>query len=204
MFSVLKSSVNTEISIESLILDSFPSTSTTDFIVRQKPFYSHEDEDYYQGILIEKYNDSKIDFKKIDHVLENSTILTESKKDISNVDTTLLEKTEFSSYTEKSENTEKNFTYLKNGNEMKSGEDKDKLIEIGMTVCVCVCVCVYVYVCVCVYVCVWVCVCVYVYVCVCVCMYVCMYVYLYVLVKRSSCTCVCPTECVHVCGCRWA
>ena len=139
MFSVLKSAVNSENNIESLILDSFPSSRITDFSVRQIPSKFGENENYFQGILVEKYNDNSSNSVNID-VRENLDIRHERKEEMMDEDnkSESKEKLKIKISEINSENTENFFTNLKKGNRMIVGGE-EKLMEKGTNVCLCMC-----------------------------------------------------------------
>ena len=59
MYSVLCSDINTENTLESLIALSFPSKSISNFSVRRKPEESVNTEIYFQGILLEKFDENR-------------------------------------------------------------------------------------------------------------------------------------------------
>ena len=59
MYSVLRSDINTENSLESLIALSFPSKQISNFSVRIKPVESVNTEIYFQGILLEKFDENR-------------------------------------------------------------------------------------------------------------------------------------------------
>jgi hypothetical protein len=138
MFSILKSAVSTENSIESLISNSFPSSHITDFSVRQIPLKVGENENYFQGILVEKYNDNSLNSVNIDVVRGNLNIPNERKDEILNENnkSESKEKTKMEISETKAENTEKYFTDLKKGNKTIVGGE-EKLMEKGMNVCLC-------------------------------------------------------------------
>lgn len=139
MFSVLKSAVNTENCIESLILDSFPSSPITDFSIRQIPLKFSENENYFQGILVEKYNDNLSNSVNIDVAYENLNVRNERKGEIldENNKSESKEKTEIETSEMNSKNTEIDFTDLKKGNKLiVGGEEESK--EKGTNVCLCV------------------------------------------------------------------
>ena len=146
MFSVSKSAVNTENSIESLISDSFPSSQITDFSVRQIPLKFSENEDYFQGILVEKFKDNSSNSVNIDVVKENLKIRGEKNDDILDEDyrSESKEKTQTATTEVKSENTEKDYTDLKKGNKTIVGGEEE-LIEKGTNVCLYMYICISVY-----------------------------------------------------------
>jgi hypothetical protein len=136
MLSVLKSVVNKENSIESLLSDSFPSSLITDFFIRQIPLKCSENENYFQGILLEKYNDNSLNSVNIDVVYENLNFRNERNNEIldENNESESKEKTKIETSEMNSENTEKDFTDLKKGNKMILGGEEE-LMEKGKNVC---------------------------------------------------------------------
>lgn len=144
MYSVLKSAVNTEYSVESLIVDTFPSSEITNFSVRQIPLILSEDQDCFQGISVEKYNDNSLGSVNIAVAYEKMKIRGERKDEILGENNKLesKEKSQIAAFVVKSENTEKDFTDLKKGNNMTIGGEEE-LQEKGR-MCAYICISVFV------------------------------------------------------------